>query len=644
MMVMARLGPLGNYPGLFGTLYAGSFVLMLLMVRLFPSDALTITTISIVILLWFCGRALFLGFPASNDVYRYIWEGHIQSLGYNPYLYAPDHPILTPIAEGIFNEIWQNINHKNAAACYPPLSLLIFNVLARINPHPFFFKLVMVGFDFGVMIITIRLIHIRRISVKWMLLYAANPLIILFIAGQGHLDVIQVFFLCLSLWLIYKEKVIAAFFMIGCAIMTKYIVIVVLPFLITGQNYKKAAAVLVTLVFFIPYAEAGPQLFQSITAFGLTMHYNDAITAILRLLFNDASIPIAVLLLGGCMAVIYLTTSDQLYGIYLAIGCTLLFLPTLHPWYLVLITPLIVFFPSRAWVYLMAATICMLPVNAIEYRTAIFQEIHWLKFFEYIPFFGLIILGMRRSGYWFQPMPNYLPPQSISVVVPVFNEARCIENCIKSLQQGPYIKEIIISDGGSTDDSRQMAINLGAIVVCGQKGRGPQIKSGLMQASGDVLLILHADCTLKTGADARLIKYLAAHPWVRGGGFGMQFDTMTPTTRCISFLNNLRARLFGIFFGDQGQFFRKQIKDVFDPLEDMMLMEDVELSLKLKERGRMGYLGVGVTASDRRWHGGAFWPKVALNLRLFLNYLIGRRLQTTDAVLQNYYDLYYLNR
>jgi hypothetical protein len=79
-------------------------------------------------------------------------------------------------------------------------------------------------------------------------------------------------------------------------------------------------------------------------------------------------------------------------------ACFFICLPTLHPWYLLLLAPLMVVYRSRAWLYLMLATIATLPVLANEYHTGVFQEIKWLKLIEYLPFYSLLIYDtlMRR--------------------------------------------------------------------------------------------------------------------------------------------------------------------------------------------------------------------------------------------------------
>ena len=139
------------------------------------------------------------------------------------------------------------------SAAYPPVALLLFRFFAWLNPDPFFFKSAMIGFDIGVMILLMLMIKHRGVLPSRLLLYAANPLILLYISGEGHLDIIQVFFLCLALYLILcKKSPATGFLMLGLAILSKYLALVALPFLVNGENRTKSLAVLIPLILYIP--------------------------------------------------------------------------------------------------------------------------------------------------------------------------------------------------------------------------------------------------------------------------------------------------------------------------------------------------------------------------------------------------------
>ena len=173
------------------------------------------------------------------------------------------------------------------------------------------------------------------------------------------------------------------------------------------------------------------------------------------------------------------------------------------------------------------------------------------------------------------------------------------------------------------------------------KGRGLQIRKGVESASGDVIVILHADCAVKRGVFKKILKKLESDPYTVGGAVGMQFERNNPKTMVIAFLNNLRTFLTGISFGDQAQFFRTETLAASGGFPSMMLMEDVELSLRLKEVGRLVFLRNGIIVSGRRWIGNGFTGNLMTVFHLFPRYLIERRFCRHNTLKRNYYDIYY---
>jgi len=641
IVALVAFAPLGEHLLWFAGLFVLGHVLMILLMLNFPSGLKFTTSVAIILTIGMSARLMFLAYPAGNDIYRYIWEGYVQNLGFNPYAFAPNDPALANITRGDIHPIWQHINHPDLAAAYPPLALLVFKVAAGVSLTPMFFKFVMILFDAGVMAVLVLMIRHRAMNPSRLILYAFNPLILLYIAGEGHMDVIQVFFLCLSIYLILcKKQHISGFMALGLAVVSKYFALLAWPFLVSTENRLRSLAILIPLILYFPFLNAGGSLFQSLGMFASNYHYNDSLAVLIRFVFGDLYLLVTALLLITGLAWIYLLVHDKLRSVYLATGCLLLLLPTLHPWYLVLITPFLIFFPSRAWLYLLAAVVFTFPVIAVEAQTGMFQEIFWLKWFEYIPFYLLLIWGVGRDGY-IHRHNSYRKPESISVIIPALNEEFTIDRCLDSLKDRTAVKEIIVAVGGSTDNTRSIALRHKAQVVECRQGRGPQISAGINAASSDVILILHADCVAAKDAFKWVISALEADARVVGGAMGMKFDLKNPKTRIIAILNNLRTILTGISFGDQAQFFRREALDEMGGFPPMMLMEDVELSLRLKEIGRVVFLQDGIVVSDRRWSGNRFGSKLLTVFYLFTRYLVERRWGTVDGSMRNYYKIYY---
>jgi rSAM/selenodomain-associated transferase 2 len=619
---MAFLGPLGRYLFPFGGFYLISFVFLVGLLWSFPADWPARRQLVFIFSLAVVIRLAFFSFPASHDVNRYIWEGHVLNNGFNPYIHSPSDPILKPL----INEIWHGINHKDASACYPPLAMILFRLAAFISPTPLFFKVLMTFFDLATIWVLACLLRSHGLPPSRLVLYALNPLVLLFVAGQGHLDAMQAFFICLCFLLFAHKREGWGFFSLGCAVMSKYFAIILVPFLINAKNWRKGIFLLGALVaFYLPFRGTGTSFFTSLVPFGTVMHYNDSITVFLRAVLGTNAAWGSAILLGVFLSIIFLTVHDPLRSSYLAIGSLLVLLGTLHPWYLVMITPFLLFFPSWAWLYLHLAVLFTFPVMHVEYHTGVFQEIHWLKLLEYAPFYGLLVWGTLRKAQII-PARAFKRAGNISVVIPTLNESEHIGHCLEALRRETAITKAMVVDGGSTDGTREIARRMGYPVVTGERGRGSQIRTGINCSGGDVILILHADCVIGEGTPALILRELNEKPWYIGGAVGMEYFSSSMKTRFISWLNNVRAMWTGISFGDQAQFFRREALHRIGGFPDLMLMEDVELSQRLKEKGPLCFIPRGVAVSSRRWDQLGFWSTGKGVIWRCLGYLIQRRL------------------
>ena len=637
---MAAIGNIGKSTLWFSGLYLLAFLLLFLMIRWFPREWSTrqqwifLLGMSIVV------RFLFLDFPASDDTCRYIWEGYLLNKGCNPFLHAPNSAVVEPFIKDL-PQIWQAINHKDATACYPPLAMLIFRGAAFIAPTKLFFNFIILLFDLATVVILLLILREKQLPLVRVLVFALNPLVLVFLAGESHLDAIQNFFIWLGIYFFLRQKTRRSFIALGCAVMSKYFSVILVPFFVTRKNAKYLVAFFGTiLLLYLPFWQTGLRLFTSLQPFGLVMHYNDSITVYLRSWFGSSATLVSLILLTGCCALIFLVAHDRLKSCYLAFACLLLLISTLHPWYLTLLTPFLIFFPSRAWLLLHAGVVFTFPVLHSAYYTGVFQEIHWIKWFEYLPFYGLLLWDTLRNRPYFTDR-HFRPVKTLSIIIPTLNEAQHIRHCLDSLAYQKGVHEIIVVDGGSIDETRAIANQSGARVLEASKGRGLQIRAGVEQAAGDVIMILHADCWLVQGISDRVINILQKHPQYSGGAVGMRYAQRPFSSRILEWLNNSRVRWTGIAFGDQAQFFRREALPLFGGMPDQMLMEDVELSMRLKEAGPLCFLPYGVIASNRRWTEKGFFTNFYRVVWLCLSYLIQRRLEVGDRIRRDFYDRYY---
>jgi rSAM/selenodomain-associated transferase 2 len=187
---------------------------------------------------------------------------------------------------------------------------------------------------------------------------------------------------------------------------------------------------------------------------------------------------------------------------------------------------------------------------------------------------------------------------TLSVIIPTLNEASCIAATLAALRlQKP--DEVLVVDGGSTDGTAARS-TLADRVLHTPPGRAAQMNHGAARARGDVLLFLHADCTLDPGALAAAREGLE-QPGVAAGCFHMRVAAPGPLFRLIDACATARVRLTGLVYGDQGLFVRRDTFERAGGFPPVRLMEDVLLSRALARLGRVVVANRRIHVSPRRW-------------------------------------------
>ena len=212
----------------------------------------------------------------------------------------------------------------------------------------------------------------------------------------------------------------------------------------------------------------------------------------------------------------------------------------------------------------------------------------------------------------------------VSIVMPVLNEAAGIVAALAPLQALRAAgHQLIVADGGSTDATRTLAAPYCDRVVEAPRGRAAQMNAGAAQASGEVLLFLHADTRLPDGALDVVLQELAQHgrQW---GRFDVRIIGQPRMLPVISTLMNLRSRLTGIATGDQAIFVRRDAFSMLGGFDDIPLMEDIAFSKCAGQKlGPPLCLRQRVETSGRRWEKHGTWRTILLMWRLRLAYFLG---------------------
>jgi rSAM/selenodomain-associated transferase 2 len=210
----------------------------------------------------------------------------------------------------------------------------------------------------------------------------------------------------------------------------------------------------------------------------------------------------------------------------------------------------------------------------------------------------------------------------LSVVVPTLNAAQSLPATLAALHP-VSVGEIIVVDGGSTDNTAALAIALGTRVITAPRGRGFQLAAGAAAANGEWLLFLHADCRLEVAWAGAVTGFLAKpEAETRAGYFDFALDDPNPAARRLERIVAWRCRVLALPYGDQGLLISRALYDIIGGFAPLPLMEDVDLVRRLG-RHRLACLGVRCLTSAARYQRGGYWRRPLRNLFCLLLYLAG---------------------
>ena len=205
----------------------------------------------------------------------------------------------------------------------------------------------------------------------------------------------------------------------------------------------------------------------------------------------------------------------------------------------------------------------------------------------------------------------------ISVIVPTLNAEAALPLCLMALTEGleaGLIRELIVSDGGSTDGTRALADEWGAEIVSFPPSRGGKLRLGCTAAKGDWLLVLHADTQLASGWSDVAARHLKTG---KAGWFRLRFDR---GGRMVAAWANLRSGL-GLPYGDQGLLLPRALYEEVGGYPDIPLMEDVALARALR-RHLVGLPADAITSAEK-YRTQGWLRRGARNLFLLLRYFAG---------------------
>jgi len=187
----------------------------------------------------------------------------------------------------------------------------------------------------------------------------------------------------------------------------------------------------------------------------------------------------------------------------------------------------------------------------------------------------------------------------ISIIIPAVDEAGSIARALESTGDDPGVERIVV-DGGSKDETPEIAAGAGATVITSPRGRARQMNLGANRARGGIFLFLHADTLLPAGFSDQVLQVLA-RPKVAAGAFRLGIDGDSWKLRMIETVANWRSRFPGFPYGDQALFMRADVFRSVGGFPEQPIMEDFEIVHRLRRKGNIALTETQVTTSARRW-------------------------------------------
>jgi hypothetical protein len=332
----------------------------------------------------------------SNDVYRYLWEGRVVKAGFNPFAYAPEAPELSSLRDADY----ERINHKHLPSIYPPAAQGAFYLGALIHPSVIAQKIVFVLFDLATIAILVLLLRARGLSSSLCAIYAWNPLVIVEFAHSGHMDSLGIFLLVLGVFCLHMKNHLLGFTSVALSFLAKYFSVALLPFFVFKKRYLLWVGFVLSIAVagYLPFADAAGGLFGSLETYGRHWHFNSLVFETVRRVAEPGAVR---WMLTGALAAFALIlgyrSRDVLRYTYRVVGCALILLPTVYPWYVCWIIPFLCFYTRRAWLYLSGSVVLSYLVWPRFHANGRW-EVGWeVLLVEYIPFAMLLFYDGYRA-------------------------------------------------------------------------------------------------------------------------------------------------------------------------------------------------------------------------------------------------------
>ena len=341
---------------------------------------------------------LFLRMPpgSDDDIHRYVWDGHVQRLGYNPYVLVPSDPALV----GLHTAETRALNHPDLPSPYPAGAQLFFRAVTAIHESTFALKVAFVVCDFAIVFVLLDILRWTRQGQHWVLAYAWHPLLATEVAGSGHIDIVGVLLLVVSAGALGRRWRTIAAVAFGLAVAVKLLPIVLLPLYWRRVRVRDGvlAATIVALLY-VPFLSHGRISTGSLGTYAQSFRFNDPVFAVFERL-TSPEIALGLAVLFGFLAAIWMrrkTTEWSTDAFAWPMAASLLCAPVIYPWYLLWLLP---FLRSTSTLPIVIWTVSIIPTYIVWHLRAVGRPWvlpGWVVLLEYGSLaMAAGIIGLRR--------------------------------------------------------------------------------------------------------------------------------------------------------------------------------------------------------------------------------------------------------
>jgi len=318
----------------------------------------------------------------DDDIHRYVWDGHVQRLGYNPYIVVPGDPALA----GLHTSETRSLNNPEVPSPYPAGAQLFFRAVTSIHESMFAMKVVFVLCDFAIVLVLLDFLRRTKQAEHWVLAFAWNPLLAIEVAGSGHVDILGVLLLLVSAASLARRWRALAAISFALAVAVKFLPVVLLPLYWKRVRVRDAAlAATVFGLLYVPFLNHGRIPIGSLATYVQRFRFNDPVFATLeRVAAPQLLAGLAVLV--GFLAAIWMrrkSAEDSLDAFAWPMAASLFCAPVVYPWYLLWLLP---FLRSISTVPLLVWTLSIIPTYYVWHLRSVGQQWRvpdWLMLLEY---------------------------------------------------------------------------------------------------------------------------------------------------------------------------------------------------------------------------------------------------------------------